>query len=169
VEVSPLVVFHDDEAYWLAESFYRFSAAREAELETIACEVRSGSLRDAILRSAGANATHGLHRSNADKRRAVLLLLKMRSGRPGLIARLLGVVRLMERRSLACGTISPAETPVSPAPTKTATATSRRCGRPRPAAGLPRCPPGRGRGKGHSRGRRQPHAPARRAVTAATP
>ncbi|MCJ2074231.1 hypothetical protein MKK68_00955, partial [Methylobacterium sp. E-016] len=65
-----------DEAHWLAEGFHRFNAAREAELETIACEVRPGSLRDAILHSAGANATHGLRRSNADKRRAVLILLE---------------------------------------------------------------------------------------------
>lgn len=64
------------EAYWLSEGFHRFAAAREAELETIACEIRPGSLRDAILHSAGANATHGLRRSNADKRRAVLILIE---------------------------------------------------------------------------------------------
>ena len=59
-----------------AEGFHRLAAAREAELETIACEVRVSGLRDAILHSAGANATHGLRWSNADKRRAVLLLLE---------------------------------------------------------------------------------------------
>ena len=40
------------------------------------CEVRTGSLRDTILHSVGANATHGLRRTNADKRRAVRLLLE---------------------------------------------------------------------------------------------
>ena len=40
------------------------------------CEVRTGSLRDAILHAVGANATHGLRRSNADKRRAVAILLE---------------------------------------------------------------------------------------------
>ncbi|SFI85528.1 hypothetical protein SAMN02799642_02923 [Methylobacterium brachiatum] len=40
------------------------------------CDVRQGGLRDAILHSAGANAAHGLRRSNADKRRAVLMLLQ---------------------------------------------------------------------------------------------
>ncbi|MCJ2074806.1 hypothetical protein MKK68_03955 [Methylobacterium sp. E-016] len=65
-----------DEAHWLAEGFHRFNAAREAELETIACEVRPGGLSDAILHSVGANATHGLRRSNADKRRAVAILLE---------------------------------------------------------------------------------------------
>ena len=38
--------------------------------------VRARSLRDAILHSAGANATHGLRRANADKRRAVAILLE---------------------------------------------------------------------------------------------
>ncbi|KQP07497.1 hypothetical protein ASF28_10095 [Methylobacterium sp. Leaf99] len=58
------------------EGFHRLAPAREAELETIACEVRTGTIRDAILHSAGANTTHGLRRSNADKRRAVQLLLE---------------------------------------------------------------------------------------------
>lgn len=38
--------------------------------------MRQGGLRDAILHSAGANATHGLRRTNDDKRRAVLMLLQ---------------------------------------------------------------------------------------------
>ena len=38
--------------------------------------MRQGGLRDAILHSVGANATHGLRRTNADKRRAVTILLE---------------------------------------------------------------------------------------------
>ena len=38
--------------------------------------MRQGGLRDAILHSAGANAVHGLRRTNADKRRAMLMLLE---------------------------------------------------------------------------------------------
>lgn len=38
--------------------------------------MRQGGLRDAILHSVGANATHGLRRTNADKRRAVAILLE---------------------------------------------------------------------------------------------
>jgi hypothetical protein len=40
------------------------------------CVVHLGGLRDAILHSAGANSDHGVRRTNADKRRAVMLLLK---------------------------------------------------------------------------------------------
>jgi hypothetical protein len=39
-------------------------------------DVRRGALRDAMLAAAGANITHGFRRSNADKRRAVLTLLR---------------------------------------------------------------------------------------------
>ncbi|MCL2000844.1 MAG: hypothetical protein FWG74_05375, partial [Planctomycetes bacterium] len=41
----------------------------------IPAEVRSGTFRDALLFAAGANAGHGLRRTNADKRRAVEMLL----------------------------------------------------------------------------------------------
>lgn len=52
------------------------SAAAQARIEQIDAEVRPGGLRDAILYSVGANAAHGLRRSNADKRRAVMRLLE---------------------------------------------------------------------------------------------
>lgn len=38
-------------------------------------DVRQGTRRDAILYSVGANETHGLRRTNEDKRRAVMTLL----------------------------------------------------------------------------------------------
>jgi hypothetical protein len=39
------------------------------------CEVRKGTQRDAILYALGANAAHGLRRTNADKRKAVEAML----------------------------------------------------------------------------------------------
>ncbi|MGT2479599.1 hypothetical protein ACU4GR_13540 [Methylobacterium oryzae CBMB20] len=47
----------------------RHAAGLHAGLGELPCEVRQGGLRDAILHSAGANAAHGLRRTNADKRR----------------------------------------------------------------------------------------------------
>jgi ParB-like chromosome segregation protein Spo0J len=70
-----VVVFYDGTYYWLADGFHRTSAAEQAGLETIEAEVKQGTRRDAVLYSVGANATHGLRRSNADKRRAVETLL----------------------------------------------------------------------------------------------
>jgi hypothetical protein len=75
VEFPPVTLFYDGESYWLADGFHRVKAHEEAEQQEIAAEVRSGTRRDAILYSAGANATHGLRRSNADKRRVVETLL----------------------------------------------------------------------------------------------
>ena len=75
-EFPPVVVFHDGEDYWLADGFHRLAAAKSLESDTIAADVRQGSVRDAVLYGCGANATHGLRRSNADKRRSVLRLLR---------------------------------------------------------------------------------------------
>jgi hypothetical protein len=45
-------------------------------LAKISADVREGSRRDAILYAVGANASHGLKRTNRDKRNAVMVLLK---------------------------------------------------------------------------------------------
>ena len=71
----PITVFFDGE-FWLADGFHRLKAAEKIGLFKITVEVKQGSLRDAVLYSCGANATHGLRRSNVDKRRAVLRLLE---------------------------------------------------------------------------------------------
>ena len=71
----PMVVFYDGEAYWPGDGFHRYQAALDAGLNEFQCEVRNGTLRDAILYSCGANATHGIPRTNEDKRRAVMKLL----------------------------------------------------------------------------------------------
>lgn len=72
----PIDVYYDGQSYWLADGFHRVQAARQAELLDINALVHMGTQRDAILHSAGANGTHGLRRTNEDKRRAVTRLLK---------------------------------------------------------------------------------------------
>jgi hypothetical protein len=47
--------------------------SKKVEHRTIACEVRSGTLQDAIAYSLGANLKHGLLPSTADKKRTILL------------------------------------------------------------------------------------------------
>ncbi|WP_429498652.1 ParB/RepB/Spo0J family partition protein [Robbsia andropogonis] len=71
----PVVVFQDGATIWLADGFHRFHAHRKIGALTIDADVRQGSRRDAILFSVGANSSHGLRRSNADKRKAVETLL----------------------------------------------------------------------------------------------
>jgi hypothetical protein len=75
VELPPVITFFDGSTFWLADGFHRFNAHLDAGATEIASEVRTGTQRDAILLSVGANAAHGLRRTNEDKRRAVMTLL----------------------------------------------------------------------------------------------
>jgi len=70
------VVFHQDNVYWLADGFHRLYAYQKVGVETAEFDVRQGGFRDAKLHSIQSNTSHGLKRSNADKRRAVEMLLK---------------------------------------------------------------------------------------------
>lgn len=75
-ELPPVTVFFDGSEYWLADGFHRMRAHERAWREEIAAEVVDGSQRDAILYAVGANAVHGIRRSERDKRNAVETLLK---------------------------------------------------------------------------------------------
>src|SRR5258708_4767051 len=72
----PMVVFFDGHDHWLADGFHRYQAALGAGRDDFPCEVRGGGLRDAILFSCGANAAHGVQRTQEEKRRAVMKLLQ---------------------------------------------------------------------------------------------
>lgn len=75
-EMPAVVVFHDGADYWLADGFHRYHAHKAAEKASILADVQTGTQRDAVLYSLGANRTHGLRRTNQDKRKAVETLLK---------------------------------------------------------------------------------------------
>ena len=74
-EFPPVVLFHDGANHWLADGFHRYHGAKTAGRTTIAATIKTGSRRDAVLYSLKANSTHGLRRTNADKRRAVEMML----------------------------------------------------------------------------------------------
>ena len=75
-EFPPVVLFFDGDYYWLADGFHRFFAAKKCGAHDLVADVRQGARRDARLYAVGANAAHGLRRTNADKRRAALTLLQ---------------------------------------------------------------------------------------------
>lgn len=72
----PVIVYFDGVNYWLADGFHRFEAYKKNNENAIDCEVIQGNLRDAILFSVGANYSHGLRRTQKDKRKAVETLLR---------------------------------------------------------------------------------------------
>lgn len=74
-EFPPVIVFFDGSSYWLADGFHRYEAYAKSGADYLPADVRQGSRRDAVLFSVGANASHGLRRTNDDKRRAVMVLL----------------------------------------------------------------------------------------------
>jgi 3',5'-cyclic AMP phosphodiesterase CpdA len=76
IEFPPVVLFFDGATYWPGDGFHRLEAARRSECDTILADVREGSKREATLFAVGANASHGLRRTAADKRRAVQAMLK---------------------------------------------------------------------------------------------
>lgn len=75
----PAVLAFEDEdpanGCWLADGFHRESAHRLAGVDEILVELRTGGRRAALRAALGANDTHGLRRTRADKRRAVTTAL----------------------------------------------------------------------------------------------
>jgi hypothetical protein len=74
----PVTVFSDGAKHWLADGFHRVAMARQQGKKKIAAEVREGGFAEALTYALAANAAHGLRRSNADKRNAVMVAYKNR-------------------------------------------------------------------------------------------
>ena len=71
----PIDVFRQGKKYLLADGRHRVEAARQLARKTIKAKIRLGDKREAILFAVGANTEHGQRRSNADKRKAVRIIL----------------------------------------------------------------------------------------------
>jgi hypothetical protein len=76
IEFPPVVVFFDGKDRWLADGFHRYFGAKTAGLKSILEKIIPGTNQHAFEYSLGANHSHGLKRTNADKRHAVELALK---------------------------------------------------------------------------------------------
>lgn len=75
-EFPPVDVFGPDgDRYWMGDGFSRFLSHEQKGKPTIKARVHPGGKREALAHAIGANATHGLPRTAADKRRAVELIL----------------------------------------------------------------------------------------------
>ena len=71
----PVDVFFDGKHYWLADGFHRYHAHRRNKVPTIDATIHKGTKRDAFIFSRGANAEHGMPRTNEEKRAVVISLL----------------------------------------------------------------------------------------------
>lgn len=76
-KMPPVEVVWDGRAYVLWDGFHRVEAAARAKRPAVEALVQDGTLQDAILLSCRANARNGLHRSTAERRRAVARLLEL--------------------------------------------------------------------------------------------
>ncbi len=74
-ELPPAGVVREGRKLWLWDGNHRRRGYELAGRLQMPCIVVPGTYRDALLLCIGANATHGLYRSSADKRRAVGMLL----------------------------------------------------------------------------------------------
>ena len=74
-DFPPVLVYFDSINYYLTDGYHRVLAHKRAEKVSILCEVVNGSITDAIFRSTGVNTDHGMRRTYADKRKAVMTLL----------------------------------------------------------------------------------------------
>lgn len=75
-KLPPLVVYDTPQGMLLADGFHRFFGFEQQGITHYECDVRKGSRADAIKFALGCNTTHGLRRSNADKRNAVVIALR---------------------------------------------------------------------------------------------
>jgi hypothetical protein len=71
----PVVIFSNGKDAWLPDGIHRLDAAIKAK-KKIAVQWRKGTRDEAIEYACGANGSHGMRRTNSDKRRAVELALK---------------------------------------------------------------------------------------------
>ncbi len=75
-ELPPVEVVFDGTDYWLCDGFHRIEGYRLAGMAIAVAVVRDGTLADARWLCLAANKSHGIRRTNADKRRAVELALE---------------------------------------------------------------------------------------------
>lgn len=74
-QFPPVDVFFDGSTHWLADGFHRFHGHRKAGCHDILAIVHTGTLEDALIFALRSNISHGLKRTNDDKRKCVGIAL----------------------------------------------------------------------------------------------
>lgn len=76
VRFPEIEVYRSGETFWLSDGRHRLEAGKKAGMTRVWARVYEGGKRDAILHSFDANLGHGVRRTNADKRKAVKIVLQ---------------------------------------------------------------------------------------------
>jgi FtsZ-binding cell division protein ZapB len=75
-EFPPVLAYFDGVHYWLTDGYHRYHAHKKAGKAGITCEIVNGTFRDAVLKATSVNNKHGMRRTYADKRKAVMTLIE---------------------------------------------------------------------------------------------
>ena len=78
-EFPPILVFREKDKLYLADGFHRVEAAKKLGEEDVTADVREGGFNEALRFALHANSSHGLRRTNADKRHALEIAWKNRN------------------------------------------------------------------------------------------
>jgi hypothetical protein len=106
----PVDLFTDGNGYYIGDGVHRVLSAARAERLSVMALVHKGGRHEAAIFACGANKSHGLKRTNADKRHAVEKLLRLEpewadrriAEHVGVGEHLVGVVRDQLRESRSC-------------------------------------------------------------------
>jgi hypothetical protein len=74
-DLPPSVVFRDGSNNWLADGFHRYFAHKRAGAKTMDCEVRQGTVKDAIKYALGCNSRNGKRPEEGDLRHALEIIM----------------------------------------------------------------------------------------------
>lgn len=119
----PVTVFTDGAEYYLADGFHRVEALRRIGKKAVVAELQDGDYKAALLYALKANSTHGLRRTNADKRHALEMAWNAREhlfgGEPSqnLLADTCGISRQTVVRFLSAQVVTMLQGDASAAPT----------------------------------------------------
>jgi hypothetical protein len=72
---APVIYRENGKTNWLSDGFHRIAAARKLKWKEMACEVRQGGRRQALLNAIDANKRHGVRPNRADTQNAIELML----------------------------------------------------------------------------------------------
>ena len=119
----PVTVFTDGAEYYLADGFHRVEALRRIGKMAVVAELQDGDYKAALLYALKANSTHGLRRTNADKRHALEMAWNAREhlfgGEPSqnLLADTCGISRQTVVRCLSAQVVTMLQGDAPAAPT----------------------------------------------------